>query len=66
MPRSEPQDTEAVTFRIGRDVLALLRSESLAEGQARGSGRIYNPSGTLDRILRAHYADKLKAKGRTK
>jgi hypothetical protein len=66
MPRSDPKDTEAVTFRIPRELLGLLRAEALAEGQARGSGRVYNPSGTLERILREHYADKLKGSRRTK
>jgi hypothetical protein len=64
MPRAEGPEQEAVTFRIGRDVLALLRAEAMAEGQRKQSGRVYNPSATLDRILREHYADKLKAKRR--
>jgi hypothetical protein len=65
MARSEqPKDTEPVTFRISKDVLALLRAESVADGQARGSGRVYNPSATLDRILREHYADKLKRRAK--
>ncbi|HEY0393673.1 MAG TPA: hypothetical protein VGD01_04180 [Candidatus Elarobacter sp.] len=60
MPRPDPKDSEAVTFRIPRELLALLRAEALEEGQARDSGRVYNPSATLERILREHYATKLR------
>ncbi|MDB5069591.1 MAG: hypothetical protein JWM87_702 [Candidatus Eremiobacteraeota bacterium] len=60
MAREDPARKEAVTFRIARDVLALLRAEAMDEGQNKDSGRVYNPSATLDRILRQHYADKLK------
>ena len=59
-------DKEAVTFRIPRGLLALLRAEAMEEGSAKQSGRVYNPSATLERILRAYFATKPKRSTRTK
>jgi hypothetical protein len=64
MPRQEPRETEAVTFRLPRELLHLLRAEALEEGQARGSGRVYGPSATLERILREYYAAKGKRRAK--
>ena len=66
MAKGDASEREAVTFRIARDVLNLLRNEAMEEGTNRSTGRVYNPSATLDRILREHYAKKLKNKPRPK
>jgi hypothetical protein len=60
----EAQAKRAITIRIAEDVANLLEAESIADGRGRGSGRVYSPSATIERILREYFA--AKPKRRTK
>jgi hypothetical protein len=60
MPRQSrpPLQKRAVTLRIAEDVLALLEDEAIADGRERDGGRVYSPSATVERILRAYFSAK--------
>ena len=58
------QAKRAITIRIAEEVANLLEAESIADGRGRGSGRVYSPSATIERILREYFA--AKPKRRTK
>jgi hypothetical protein len=55
VPPKPQSNKESVSFRIDRDLLALLRAEAMDEGTNKETGRVYNPSATLDRILRLYF-----------
>jgi len=40
------------------DVIELVEEEAIADGRGRQSGRVFNPSATIERILRAYFASK--------
>lgn len=66
MPKEPSGNKESVSFRIDRDLLALLRAEAMEEGTSKETGRVYNPSLTLSRILRAYFDAKPKRSTRGK
>ncbi len=66
MVKASGPDKRAVTFRIATDVLAQLEDEAIADGRNRESGRVYSPSATLERILRAYFDAQPKRPRRTK
>ena len=45
----------AVTLRLPVDLLALLEDEAIEDGRQRERGRVYSPSATIERILRAYF-----------
>jgi hypothetical protein len=51
-------DNKGVNFRLPADLLKRIRQEAMEEGLAVESGRIYNPSAVVERILRAYFAKK--------
>ncbi len=59
-PKRTEGNKESVSFRLDRDLLALLRAEAMEEGTNKETGRVYNPSATLDRILRTYFDAKPK------
>jgi hypothetical protein len=59
-PKRTEGNKESVSFRINRVLLALLRAEAMEEGTSKETGRVYNPSATLSRILRAYFDAKPK------
>lgn len=66
MPKPDQGNKESVSFRIDRDLLALLRAEAMEEGTSKETGRVYNPSATLSRILRAYFDAKPRRSARGK
>ncbi len=66
MVKASGPDKRAVTFRIATDVLAQLEDEAIADGRTRESGRVYSPSATIERILRAYFETKPKRPRRSK
>ena len=45
----------AVTIRLPEDLISRIEDESIADGRAREKGRVYSPSATIERILRAYF-----------
>lgn len=59
-------EKRSVQFRLPVDLLKLIEEDAMAEGRERQSGRAYNPSATVERIIRAYYDAKPKRERRGK
>ena len=57
-------DKRAVTIRLPEDLLGLIEDEAIADGRAREKGRVYSPSATIERILRAYFAGRPRHRSR--
>ena len=44
-----------VGYRLPVDLIRMVENESIAEGRDRQSGRAFNPSAVVERILRAYF-----------
>jgi hypothetical protein len=64
MPSEKASSKRAMTLRLPEDLLKLIEGEAIADGQAREHGRVYSPSNTVERILRAYFEAKPKRRGR--
>jgi hypothetical protein len=54
----------AITIRLPEDLLTLIEDASIADGRARERGRVYSPSATIEKILRAHFDAQPKRRAR--
>ena len=45
-------------YRLPLDLIRLIENEAIAEGRDRESGRAFNPSAVVERILRAYFESK--------
>jgi hypothetical protein len=45
-------------YRLPLDLVRLIENEAIAEGRDRQSGRAFNPSAVVERILRAYFEAK--------
>jgi hypothetical protein len=59
-----PPAKRAVTIRLPADLLGLIEEEAIVDGRSRLAGRVYSPSATIERILRAYFASKPKKRSR--
>jgi len=55
-----------VSYRLPANLIRAVEEDAIEEGRARQSGRAFNPSAVVERILRAHYAAKPKRDRRGK
>jgi hypothetical protein len=53
-------DTEkrSVSYRLPADLIRSIEEEAITEGRERQSGRAFNPSAVVERVLRAYFAGK--------
>ena len=70
MPKSmrpPPQpEKRTISYRLPVDLIDAVAAEAMDDARGRTSGRMYNPSAVVERILRAHFDAKPKRSGRTK
>jgi hypothetical protein len=59
-----PAAKRAITIRLPEDLLTLIEDAAIADGRARERGRVYSPSATIERILRAYFDAQPKRRGR--
>jgi hypothetical protein len=59
-------EKRSVSYRLPADLIRAIEEEAIEEGRARQSGRAFNPSSVVERILRVHYAAKPKRDRRGK
>ena len=45
-------------YRLPVDLIRMIENEAIAEGRDRQSGRAFNPSAVVERILRAYFDSK--------
>jgi hypothetical protein len=45
-------------YRLPVDLIRLIENEAIAEGRDRESGRAFNPSAVVERILRSYFESK--------
>lgn len=48
-------EKKSVQFRLPLDLLKRIEEDAMAEGRERQSGRAYNPSAVVERIIREYY-----------
>jgi hypothetical protein len=48
-------EKRSVSYRLPVDLIRLVNDAAQAEGQDKTSGRVFNPSAIVERILRAHF-----------
>jgi hypothetical protein len=53
----EPEKRNA-SYRLPVDLIRAIEEDAIEEGRSRQSGRAFNPSSVVERILRAHYVAK--------
>jgi hypothetical protein len=58
MPGPTVVKKSSLTISLPSDILAEWKREAIDEGQARGAGRLYSPSATVERILREYFRAK--------
>lgn len=51
-----------VSYRLPVDLIRAVEEDAFEEGRSRPSGRAFNPSSSVERILRAPYATEPKAR----
>ena len=56
----------AVTIRLPEDLISRIEDEAITDGRARDKGRVYSPSATFERILRAYFESKPKRPAKNK
>jgi hypothetical protein len=63
---SEQSPKRSVSYRLPIDLIRAVNDEATAEGRERTSGRVFNPSTVVERILRAYFDAKPKRSRRGK
>ena len=51
-------EKRSVSYRLPVDLIRMINEESIVEGRAISSGRVFNPSSLVERILREYFARK--------
>ena len=51
-------DNKAAGYRLPPNLIDRVKREAMEEGMAAGTGRAYNPSAVVERILRAYFEAK--------
>jgi hypothetical protein len=64
MPASKPAAKKAITLRLPSDLIVDIEREAISDGQNRAAGRVYSPSATVERILRAYFKSNIHRKPR--
>ena len=59
-----PNANRAANYRLPEDLIQRVKQEALEHGMAAGTGRAYNPSAVVERVLRAYF-DAKPASGTT-
>jgi hypothetical protein len=66
MSVSVPTDKRRITFYLPPDLIEAVYEEAIEAGRGVKSGRAFNPSAVVERVLRAHFEAKLKRRAASK
>ncbi len=59
-PKPKPPKRQRISYYLPPDLVEAVNAEALADAPHVTSGRVFNPSAVVERILRAHYERKSK------
>ena len=59
-------EKRSVSYRLPVDLIKLINEESIVEGRGLQSGRVFNPSAVVERILRDYFSRKPPVRRGTK
>jgi hypothetical protein len=62
----ESQKRKRISYYLPPDLIEAVNAEALADAPHVTSGRVFNPSAVVERVLRAHYEEKTKRGSRGK
>lgn len=66
-PKSDPApEKRTISYRLPVDLIEAVADDAKEEGRERTSGRMFNPSAVVERILRGYYDGKPKRTRRGK
>jgi hypothetical protein len=65
-PKPKPPKRQRISYYLPPDLVEAVNAEALADAPHVTSGRVFNPSAVVERILRAHYEKQPKRSQRAK